>query len=219
MPGGDTINSDGSFFGQNLTAYVRNGTIPESRVDDMATRILASWYFLGQDKDYPAGKCTAIIVPSVFMLMSYFPFSVSFNAFDFNDEVNNKHIDVQADHYKIVREIGAASAVLLKNEKNALPLKKPKNIVLIGNDAGPALRGPNNFIDRGGDDGVLAVGWGSGTNQFPYLITPLEAIQARARQDRSGVSWWLDDFDTAGAASASVGQEVAVRIFFNSLTH
>ncbi|KAK7681535.1 hypothetical protein QCA50_015267 [Cerrena zonata] len=196
MPGGDSssLESNGSFFGQNLTDYVRNGTIPESRVDDMATRILASWYFLGQDKDYPP---------------------VSFNAFDFNDEVNNKHLDVQADHYKIVREIGAASAILLKNEKNALPLKKPKNIVLIGNDAGPALRGPNNFLDRSGDDGVLAVGWGSGTNQFPYLITPLEAIQARARQDRSGVSWFLDDFDTAGAANASVGQEVAL-VFVNT---
>ena len=56
MPGGETLDSNGTFFGQNLTDYVRNGTIPESRIDDMATRILASWYFLGQDKDYPPGK-------------------------------------------------------------------------------------------------------------------------------------------------------------------
>ncbi|KAK7693727.1 hypothetical protein QCA50_003299 [Cerrena zonata] len=194
MPGDITFNSNTSYWGQNLTNFVQNGTIQESRVDDMVTRILASWYFLGQDKGYP---------------------SVSFNAFNLNDEVNNKHVDVQADHFQNVREIGAASAVLLKNTKNALPLKKPRSVVLIGNDAGSALHGPNGFGDRGGDDGVLAMGWGSGTTQFPYLISPLEAIQARARQDRSIVSWWLDNFNTAGAAGAALGQDVAL-VFVNA---
>ncbi|KAI0280167.1 glycoside hydrolase superfamily [Russula brevipes] len=42
MPGDITFDSGTSYFGANLTAYVRNGTIPEARVDDMATRILAS---------------------------------------------------------------------------------------------------------------------------------------------------------------------------------
>lgn len=138
---------------------------------------------------------------------------VTFNAFDALDTVNNTHVDVQDDHYKVVREIGSASAVLLKNKNNALPLNKPRNIVLIGNDAGPALRGPNGFSDRGGDDGILAMGWGSGTAQFPYLISPLEAIQARARKDRSLVSWFLDNFDLGGAASAAQQQAAAVRSF------
>ncbi len=26
------------------------------------------------------------------------------------------------------------------------------------------------FTDRGGDSGVLAIGWGSGTADFPYLV-------------------------------------------------
>jgi beta-glucosidase len=30
---------------------------------------------------------------------------------------------VQADHYKLIREIGAASTILLKNANNALPLE------------------------------------------------------------------------------------------------
>jgi beta-glucosidase len=30
---------------------------------------------------------------------------------------------VQADHFKLIREIGAASTVLLKNTGNALPLR------------------------------------------------------------------------------------------------
>ena len=36
----------------------------------------------------------------------------------------NERIDVQANHDTLVRELGAASAVLLKNEYSALPLGK-----------------------------------------------------------------------------------------------
>ena len=43
------------YWGANLTAYVQNGTIPESRLTDMTERIVAGWYLLGQDKDFPAG--------------------------------------------------------------------------------------------------------------------------------------------------------------------
>ncbi|KAH8093142.1 glycoside hydrolase superfamily [Cristinia sonorae] len=189
MPGDITFNSGDSYFGGNLTAYVKNGTIPESRVDDMATRILAAWYYLGQDKRYP---------------------KVNFNAFHTLDPATNKHVDVQEDHFTIVRAIGAASTVLLKNTRHALPLNKPRSVVLVGNDAGPARNGPNGFGDRGGDDGILAMGWGSGTAQFPYLISPLEAIQTRARKDRSLVSWFLNNFDLNGAANAVQQQDVAL---------
>lgn len=37
MAGDITLGSHTTYFGQNLTAYVLNGTIPESRVDDMGT--------------------------------------------------------------------------------------------------------------------------------------------------------------------------------------
>lgn len=60
---------------------------------------------------------------------------VSFNAFN-NLDGNNTHLDVQDDHFTVVREIGAAGAVLLKNERNALPLKlgkgSIKSIAVIG---------------------------------------------------------------------------------------
>jgi len=146
MPGSftfDVSDSPTSYFGANLTAYVKNGTIPEARVDDMATRILASWYFLGQGSpDYP---------------------TTNFNAFFPLDEATNEHIDVQGNHQKLVREIDSASIVLLKNVNDALPLKKLRRMVLIGSDAGPAhIAGPNELSDQGGVDGVLAMGWGSG---------------------------------------------------------
>ena len=41
MPGDITFDSGTSYWGQNLTDFVRNGSIAESRLDDMATRILA----------------------------------------------------------------------------------------------------------------------------------------------------------------------------------
>jgi hypothetical protein len=89
-----------------------------------------------------------------------------------------------------------------------------------GNDAGPALRGPNGFGDRGGDDGILAMGWGSGTAQFPYLVDPLEAIQSRARagkksSERALVNWWLNNFDLNGASGAVAGQDAAI-VFVNA---
>lgn len=43
MPGDVIFLSQDSYFGGNLTAYVQNGTIPESRVDDMGTHILATF--------------------------------------------------------------------------------------------------------------------------------------------------------------------------------
>ena len=142
MPGDITFNSGTSWWGANLTAFVNNGSISEDRLDDMATRIAAAWYFLHQDEDYP---------------------EVNFNAFVPDDEATNEHIDVQDDHADIVRKIGAASTVLLKNENGTLPLKKPRSLALIGLDAGPQPGGPNQFSDNGGNDGILAMGWGSGT--------------------------------------------------------
>ena len=44
MPGDITFDSGNSYFGGNLTAFVNNGSIAEARLDDMATRLLASWY-------------------------------------------------------------------------------------------------------------------------------------------------------------------------------
>lgn len=44
----------GSYWGPNLTLAVNNGSVNASRLEDMATRILAGWYLLGQDNaSYP----------------------------------------------------------------------------------------------------------------------------------------------------------------------
>jgi beta-glucosidase-like glycosyl hydrolase len=152
-------------------------------------RILAGWYFLGQDSGYPETN-----------FIAWLPL----------DDTFNKHIDVRGDHWKIVREIAAASIVLLKNTGGALPLGKPRKIALIGSDAAPPTLGPNGFADRGGTDGILAMGWGSGTVNFTYLVSPIEAIQARARKDGTSICWHFDDFNLGGAQNVALGTDAAL---------
>jgi hypothetical protein len=107
---------------------MNNHTISESRVDDIgmdysqiyligrlnkiensATRIPASWYLLGQD-------CP-----------SYPP--TNFDTSNPGNEETNLHVDVQDNHYNLVRRLGAASTNLLKNERGALPLGKKDRTV------------------------------------------------------------------------------------------
>jgi beta-glucosidase-like glycosyl hydrolase len=142
MPGDITPNSGTSYFGASLLDAVKKGTIPVEQLDEMGSRVLTSWFFLNQNSsNYP---------------------TPNFNSFNLFDAATNQHIDVQADHDTLVRQIDAASAILLKNVKGTLPLKSPRSLVLIGSDAGPAhLAGPNEFNNQAGVDGILATGWAS----------------------------------------------------------
>ena len=68
---------------------------------------------------------------------------------------------MQDDHYKLIREIGAASVVILKNDNNTLPLKPSlQTLALIGNQACPPQLGPNGYNNRAGLDGAVSIGWG-----------------------------------------------------------
>lgn len=48
--------ANNSFWGAALAEMVRNGTVPEWRVDDMGVRIMSAYFEMGQDRDYPAVK-------------------------------------------------------------------------------------------------------------------------------------------------------------------
>ncbi|THH07422.1 hypothetical protein EW145_g3390 [Phellinidium pouzarii] len=176
MPGETAEGSNVSYFGPALVSAVQSGEVPESRIDDMATRILAAWYLLGQDSNYP---------------------SVNFDAWN---SASGTH--VQGDHATLIRQIGAASAVLLKNTNGALPLKAPKSIAIIGI---LTLHIITATLTGGGDDGVLAMGWGSGTCNFPYLTT------ARNFGDRNDLNAWHTG-DALIEAVASVNENTIVVI-------
>ncbi|CAG7917988.1 unnamed protein product [Penicillium olsonii] len=190
MPGGlgayGKTPEAGSFFGKNVTYAVNNGTVDESRVDDMIIRIMTPYYWLGQDKDFPE------VDPSSADLNTFSPRSTWLREFNLTGERSR---DVRSNHAEGIRKLAAEASVLLKNEKKALPLKAPKNIAVFGNDAGENTMGAVN--EDTFEFGNLASGGGSGTGRFTYLVSPLEAIKTRAKQDNALVQYFLNNTQIA----------------------
>jgi beta-glucosidase len=111
----------------------------------------------------------------------------------------NLYVDTLTDeNIALNRKVGADSNVLLKNDESILPIKGVKKIAVIGKDSMPA-----NFCDdMKCADGTLALGWGSGTTDFKYVIDPLSAITERAKKDNIEVV-------SSGEDDAEAGAEVA----------
>ncbi|KXT06261.1 hypothetical protein AC578_9178 [Pseudocercospora eumusae] len=173
MPGDVEFDTSTSYFGPNLTIGVLNGSIPQWRLDDMATRILAAWYFVDGDSE-ENNKPTNF---NSWTLDTYGPFH-SYVGPEYGYGLINEHVDVREQHGALIRAIGSASTILLKNVNGTLPLTGHEKLTAaFGEDAGPNLEGPNGCADRGCAQGTVAIGWGSGTGNFPYLITPDAAIQ------------------------------------------
>ncbi|KAL4911354.1 putative beta-glucosidase A [Aspergillus multicolor] len=198
MPGDIAFNDGLSYYGANLTIGVLNGTIPQWRVDDMAVRIMAAFYKVGRDRLYTPPNFSSWTRQE----KGFEHYAVSDGAY----KTVNQFIDVQRDHSSIIRRVGADSVVLLKNE-GSLPLTgKERNVALLGEDAGSNPYGANGCDDRGCDQGTLAMGWGSGTANFPYLVTPEQAIQAEVLKGRGNVfavtdNWALDKVNKTASES------------------
>lgn len=187
MPGGlgdyGTAFGVGSYFGGNVTAMVRNGTVPEHRIDDMIIRIMTPYYWLGQDEGFPS------IDPSSADLNNFSPRNTYYrNDWNFGEDASR---DVREDHGDRIRVHGAAGTILLKNENGALPLRAPRSIAVFGNGASQPTNGLLNPDDF--EYGTLVAGGGSGTGRPSYLITPLAAIEEQAREDGSLVQVWLNN--------------------------
>ena len=154
MPGDTSFNSGLSFWGPNLTLAVINGTVPEWRIDDMAVRIMAAFFKVGNTIELPPINFDS------WTLETFGPRHFAVNA---DIQQINFHVDVRGDHASLIREIGGKATVLLKNS-GVLPLQKPKFVAVFGYDAGGNPWGPNGCSDRGCDNGTLGMAWGSGTN-------------------------------------------------------
>ncbi|KAF2172405.1 glycoside hydrolase family 3 protein [Zasmidium cellare ATCC 36951] len=187
MPGDVSFDSGTSYWGPNLTIAVLNGTVPQWRLDDMAVRILASWYYVDRPGNQVENSPT-------FSSWTQDTFGFQHAYAEERYTQVNYHVDVQREHYLGIREVAAKGTVLLKNT-GALPLTgKEKLTTVFGSDAAENQYGPNGCADRGCDNGTLAMGWGSGTANFPYLITPLEAIKAEVRSNRGNIESVIDDY-------------------------
>ncbi|OBT72903.1 hypothetical protein VF21_07796 [Pseudogymnoascus sp. 05NY08] len=193
----DMAMPNGGFFwgkdGSNLTTMVRNGSIPEARLTDMATRIVAAWYQLGQDRDFPP-----VSLPLLY-------------------NVSHKAVNARDPASKPILLQGAIEGhVLVKNVNKTLPFKKPKLLSLFGYDAVAPPR--VNLVDANfnykfgflsnsdffwrdafappftnpgqiGPNGTLIVGGGSGGTAPAYISAPFDALQERAYADGFQLLW------------------------------
>ncbi|KAJ3279109.1 hypothetical protein HDU76_009635, partial [Blyttiomyces sp. JEL0837] len=191
MPGTTTYSGKDSYWGPNLLKAVNNKEVSTARIDDMVTRILATWLKMKQDNGFP---------------------ETNFNSWN---QTGDQHVDVQADHRLHIRELGGASTILVKNDGGLLPLKPVGTIAVLGSDAAAPAKGGNMFIDRGGVDGTVAIGWGSGTTNFPYLVSPIEGIVSQANKNNMNVNYHHDDYDLTGAAAVAASADVAI-VFVNA---
>ncbi|KAM0322964.1 hypothetical protein ACHAQA_009063 [Verticillium albo-atrum] len=219
MPGGTNyFNTDASLFGGNITIGVNNGSLPIERVDDMVLRVITPYFALGQDKDFPP------VDPSV-VPFGLVPPSWWVRNFTLGDKV----VDVRDDHAKLIREVGAAGTVLLKNTNGTLPLKAPKIIAVYGDDAADQLvsstpveaigsfeilPGTGGYSPLMTKVGTLAAGGGSGTGRFANLVSPLDAIRARARKDGALVQYIVSN-DLVLGMSVGTSQDSLVGPFIN----
>ncbi|KAK0616792.1 glycoside hydrolase family 3 protein [Immersiella caudata] len=170
----DLVMPNAGFWGVKLSQAVNNGSVTEERITDMATRILAPWFYLHQETGYPP---TAI----------------------FSSEEKHAPVDVQAEHAELIKEIGAAGIVLVKNVNGTLPFKKPRFLCIYGYDAtvkavpwtNPDRYGGGYEVNWGWDilNGTLVTAGGSGSTTPPYVISPFQALQERVSKDRGVLRW------------------------------
>jgi beta-glucosidase len=145
----------------------------------MIRRIMTPYYLLGQDKDYPTVDPSALYVLAT-------TYQVSLGA-------TPPARDVRRNHASLIRELGSAGTVLLKNTNSTLPISSSTmNIAVFGNDAADptdGLKFASSITSTGVDIGTQDVGGGSGSGRHTTLISPLEAIKARASKTGARVQY------------------------------
>ncbi|CAG8210200.1 unnamed protein product [Penicillium olsonii] len=202
MPGDGAVPLFGdSYWGPELSRSVLNGSVPVSRLNDMVTRIVATWYKFGQDKDYPLPNFSTNTQNKEGPLYPGALFSPS--------GVVNHFVDVQGNHNVTVRKVAREAITLLKNEMNILPLRRNDTLKVFGSDAGGNPDGLNACADQGCNKGFLTMGWGSGTARLPYLNTPQEAIANITKNVEFHIT---DSFPSSVTASA---KDIAL-VFINA---
>lgn len=187
-----------TFWGPNLVTATLNGSVADWRLNDMAVRIMAAYYYVGLDKNTIGGpnyfawtkQTTGLLHP------------LSWNS---PEGVVNKHVNVMHSPISKMASIQTAreAIVLLKNSNQTLPFYTPQNsakthprsINIFGLAAGPDPNGANCADGIGCSNGALGSGWGSGSVFFPYFVTPYEGISERARQNDIEVDYAFSSWD------------------------
>ncbi|KAI4868740.1 glycoside hydrolase family 3 protein [Hypoxylon rubiginosum] len=185
----DLVMPGGGFWGDNLTEAVRNESVSQDRVTDMATRILAAWYLVGQNGTG--------LVPGFGMKNLTLP----------HDQVDARVPESRS----VILEGAIAGHVLVKND-GVLPFKKsPVMLSVYGYDAtvpdtkntntlfqlgytsseemGQAVLGTEQHFDQAARGGTIVTGGRAGANGPAYIDDPLSALQQRAKFDGTWINW------------------------------
>lgn len=212
--GMDMVMPNSELWGDRLVEAVRNGSVSEDRLTDMATRIMAGWYRVGQDQDFPepgVGMPADLTIPHAI--------------------VDARNTSSQ----RVLLDGAIEGHVLLKNVNNALPLRSPRVLSVFGYSA----RSPDqwNYQSNGGvaawtfggessylgrdtqagfsghyyedfsdiaPNGTIICGGGSGAVTPAIISSPFDALNARAFDDRTQIFWdfFSPDPDVAGTSDA-----------------
>ncbi|ODV68956.1 hypothetical protein HYPBUDRAFT_160771 [Hyphopichia burtonii NRRL Y-1933] len=182
-----------SYWGPLLTRAVYNYTLPQWRLNDMVTRIIAPFFAIDNCK-----------LPSTddepnFSSWTYHTYGQQYPYQHFGSIVQqNWHLDARSKFSdETALNVAREAIVLLKNVAHNLPISKSdgiRRLFIAGLGAGPDPKG-FNCKDQKCVDGVLTSGWGSAAVNNPYVITPYEAISKRARKEGMVVDFSTDSWD------------------------
>ncbi|RBR18125.1 uncharacterized protein FIESC28_06191 [Fusarium coffeatum] len=204
--GMDVTTPFNEVWGSNLSKAIANGTMEEGRLDDMVTRILATWF-------------------------KYAPFEPG-TGMPLDESAPHQVISgISPKSKKTILQGAVEGIVLVKNLNNTLPLKKPKILSLFGYDAHAPLtntpEGLNSKQSLGFQSvnvtdeemqglfvgigqlpaaarlGTLLSGGGSPSIVPAYINSPHEAFQQRAAQDGTFLVWDFESQDPVYEIPAS----------------
>ncbi|KAJ5110001.1 beta-glucosidase E [Penicillium argentinense] len=217
MPGDGLGWADGkALWGPQMTAAALNTSVPMDRLNDMVTRIVASWFHFRQDLWEGGPNFSSWTNETMGRLHPGSPDDDSWEAV--NHFVNARKSPGSKLHSDVARQVAAEGTVLLKNVNSTLPLSRKVSspngkyrIGIYGEDAGPG-NGPNACADRGCNQGTLASGWGSGAVDFPYLVSPWEALKFAWPADKVEVK----DYLTNNVAYENLLEQDLCIVFVNS---
>jgi beta-glucosidase-like glycosyl hydrolase len=160
-----------SYWMYEYSRAILNGSVPVDRLDDSVTRILAAWFQMGQDQDYPEPNFSTNTLDAEGPL---YP-----GALVSPTGVVNEFVVVNtSEHAEVARSVARDAITLLKNDNDSLPLSPNATLKIFGTDAEKNPDGINSCADQGCDKGTLGMGWGSGSARYSWpinLVTPAKA--------------------------------------------
>ncbi|KAF2018791.1 glycoside hydrolase family 3 protein [Aaosphaeria arxii CBS 175.79] len=213
------------YWGPNLVDSVRNGSLPERRLDDMAVRILSTWYRMKQNQQ--------ISEPG--------------HGLALNLTLPHKIVDARdPDDQPVILQSSVEGHVLVKNVNKTLPLRKPKLLSILGysatapmvnmvDDTGLSTWGfglqvvsgeqivqaileinkdstqQRNSVPAIAKNGTLLSGSGSGTTSQTNYLAPFDALKLRAEKDQTQLFW-----DFSSPDPRIVGNSDACLVFGNA---